>query len=70
MRPVFGVFYLNRGKWTGPAHGELVTKEDIIWNSGLEGKHSMSSHIECFLRACRRQKRKPVQLKKQTWQPI
>jgi hypothetical protein len=64
---LFGVFYKNRDKWTGPAHEELFTLGDICRNSGLGKQASIFDHIRAFLKQCRKQKRKPVELRRQVW---
>jgi hypothetical protein len=60
----YGIFYKSRGKWIGPYLGELITKEGIIWESGLEDvgeyTYSFDGHCEMYLRQVRKRIKKPV----------
>ena len=56
---LFGVFYKNRGKWVGPAHGELYTKEQLVLDNGS---------IDLYLKDVRRYFKKSVKLMRQTWE--
>jgi len=68
MKKLYGIFYLSRGKWVGPAHEELMSEEDIIDNSGCENASvSFVEHVKSYLKECRKQYRKPIKLKMLTW---
>ena len=69
--PIYGLFYKNKnGKWCGPAHGELITKQDIIWSSDLPESSPDWMHLSRFLKAARKQKRRQVQLCQQGWRAV
>ena len=64
----YGIFYKSRGKWIGPYLGELITKSDIWWDSGVDEDNDLSEntpmlpHMEGYLKGVRKQIKKPVKL--------
>ncbi len=54
----YGVFYKDKNKWRGPAHGELLTLNQI--------KDEYGNTYE-YLKQVRKQFRKPIKLLRQIW---
>ena len=67
MKKLYGIFYFSRGKWVGPAHGELMSRDDIIYNSDCDESLPFIKIVKSYLKECRKQYRKPIKLKMLTW---
>jgi hypothetical protein len=67
----YGVFYKDKKKWTGPIEGELLTDEEIVYNSSVEDESApIEEHIKFFLKGIAKAKRKKVKLFRQVWKSV
>ncbi len=68
----YGLFYKSNGKWIKkPYQDELLTKESIIYDSGLENESApFNEHIESYLSGCRKNLALKSKLKflRQVWE--
>lgn len=65
------IFYKSNGKWLGPLKDEFLSKEDIIYDSGLDSEdYAFKLHAENYLKNVRKWLRKPVQWRVQTFSRI
>ena len=66
----YGVFYKNGKHWQGPLYEEILTLDDIRYNSPLDRDSSIEDHIEAYLQDAARGRKRKVKLFREMWERV